>query len=198
MDHIQCASDHHQLRMTLGPDVLGLCRAAPIHTSVYGFKSQWNLSLWRYERIHTSAHSRIGAPRQRVCAKARSGSRHETSLAGRCLCYECSVCLLVLRRLSNDFLDDYSQYSGPVKVTPVKSAVPVLTVEAPGHASIVVQEPVKKDDDAKDSEQTTSIFDKVNPGRNIFAGEEPKNIESKPPVEPIRPMEEPKEISSFF
>jgi hypothetical protein len=76
--------------------------------------------------------------------------------------------------------------------------VPISTVEAPGRAPIVVQDDVNPEDDKNDSEQTTSIFDKVEPGRNIFAGEEVKNIESKQPVPPIRPEEEPKEISSFF
>ena len=42
------------------------------------------------------------------------------------------------------------------------------------------------------------IANLVQPGHDVFAGEKVKNIESKQPVEPIRPEEEPKEISSFF
>ncbi|KAF8522350.1 hypothetical protein JB92DRAFT_2888260 [Gautieria morchelliformis] len=91
----------------------------------------------------------------------------------------------------------YSQYKGPVMPTPSKSIVPI-TVEAPGRAPIVVQDDVMAEDDNNDPEQTTSVFDKIEPGRDIFAGEVVKNIESKQPVPPIRPEEVPKEISSFF
>lgn len=79
--------------------------------------------------------------------------------------------------------------------TPYKSSIPVSTVDQPGRAPIVVHDPVKADSAAQDA---TSVFDKVEPGRDVFAGDEPKNLESKPPVEPVHPDEEPKQISSVF
>jgi len=97
----------------------------------------------------------------------------------------------------NEFLDDYSQYKGSVAPTPTKSFVSVSTVDAPGRAPIVVEDPGQAKNDENDLKQTTLIIDKVQPGRDIFADEKVKNIESKQPVEPIHP-EEPKEISSFF
>lgn len=80
--------------------------------------------------------------------------------------------------------------------TPFKSLV--STVDVPGRAPIVVQDPIIPDIDEDDPEQTTSIIDRVEPGRDIFAGEKMRSLESKQPVEPIRPEEEPKEISSFY
>lgn len=71
-------------------------------------------------------------------------------------------------------------------------------MDVPGRQPIVVQDPIIPEIGGNDPDQTTSIVDKVEPGRNVFAGEEVKNIESKQPVEPIRPEEEPKEISSVF
>ncbi|KAF8505073.1 glycosyltransferase family 39 protein [Hysterangium stoloniferum] len=93
----------------------------------------------------------------------------------------------------NDFLDDYSQYEGRVAATPIKSASVQTTVDFVRGAPVVVNEPV----DEKPPEHATSIVDKVEPGRDIFAGEEP-NVESKFSVEAIRPEEEVKQISSVF
>lgn len=74
----------------------------------------------------------------------------------------------------------------------------VSTVDAPGRAPIVVQDPVKAEINEDELKQTTLIIDKVQPGHDVFADQKGKKIESKEPVEPLRPEEEPKEISSFF
>lgn len=71
------------------------------------------------------------------------------------------------------------------------------TLEAAGRGPVVVNVPV--DELKKAEEQTTIAVDKVEPGRDIFAaGEKKQNMESLPPVEPVNPNDEPKEISSLF
>lgn len=74
--------------------------------------------------------------------------------------------------------------------TPLKSTVPVSTIggEPGGRAPIVVQDNV-----AVPSEHTTVDLAKAEPGRDIFAGEPPKDIKSDAP-NPALPHEE-KEVS---
>jgi len=98
-----------------------------------------------------------------------------------------------------DFYEDYAQYE-PLGVPPVANqVVPVLSTvggEQGGRAPIVIED--KNIQAVSDNSETMVDPGKAEPGRDIFAGEQVKEIKSsnvpvQPPPEPVR---EQKEISS--
>ncbi|ESK87818.1 glycosyltransferase family 39 protein [Moniliophthora roreri MCA 2997] len=99
----------------------------------------------------------------------------------------------------NDFLDDYSQYTGLAAATPQKSANPVATV-GNGRAEIVVEDVAQKKANEKAEEEHTSVFvNKPEPGRDIFAQQPVKDIKSDAVVAAQKAQEQVEEkiISTF-
>jgi len=96
----------------------------------------------------------------------------------------------------NDFLDNYSQYTGIAPATPQRSEPAVATIggEPGGRPPIVVADQVPGKSIEK--EQTTVAFGKAEPGVDIFAAEPVKDIKS-PHAAPSLPADE-KEISLAF
>lgn len=97
----------------------------------------------------------------------------------------------------HEFYDDYSQYAVTIDTTPVKTPT-VTAINDIGRGPVVVEEleaPAQVD-----SEHTTSIIDKVEPGRDLFAqGGQYKNAESKEAALHVEhEVEEPKQIKSVF
>lgn len=82
--------------------------------------------------------------------------------------------------------------------TPVKAPI-VTAINDVGRGPVVVVEDHEKQAQV-DSEHTTLIIDKVEPGRDLFAeGGQYKNAESKEATLPIEHgVEEPKQIKSVF
>lgn len=82
--------------------------------------------------------------------------------------------------------------------TPVKTAS-VTTIDEVGRGRVVVEDIIEKPAQV-DSEHTTAIVDKVEPGRDLFAeGGQYKHAESKEVTLPVeQEVEEQKQISSVF
>ncbi|GJJ07822.1 hypothetical protein Clacol_002027 [Clathrus columnatus] len=98
----------------------------------------------------------------------------------------------------NEFHNDvgnYSQYHHTIGATPAK-APPVATIDDVGRGRVIVEDVA----DNIDPVHTTTIVEKVEPGRDLFAeGGQHKNAESKEPVSLAEPeVLESKEIKSLF
>jgi dolichyl-phosphate-mannose-protein mannosyltransferase len=96
----------------------------------------------------------------------------------------------------NEYLDNYSQYSGIATPTPTKVTTPVATIggEPGGRPPVVVEDPQQAKEQDKADDTTSIVLGKVEPGRDIFADKAAKN-DVKSQVAPIAPPVDDREIS---
>lgn len=91
----------------------------------------------------------------------------------------------------------FSQYAGIVAATPKTSDAPVATIGGdPGGRPLLVVDEKIPDVPVVDEAQTTITFGRAEPGRDIFAGQPAKEINSDQTT--LAPITEDKEISSVF